>query len=384
MMRSGNAEEFDAALGRWSYPPANVVFGDASGDIGYHMTGASPIRTTNPNTSGNAFQDGSGLIGLWQGFIPHELQPHVLSPMQGWLASANHRSVESWYPMHQTGSGSSGHTIRSWRLYELMQTFTHVITPDDVLTIHYDDVDPAKRTIVEAAVYLVDEQGANLAAEATRALDLLRPWLVRGAHCNSSDTAYPLVYHISTSFRMRSSSLASLARYGGGESGLVLFCKALRESMAVDAIIDSDAKAYIENAIVQSWNVCLAEYGRDPTVWLERFRNRLAERELEYMVGLDGFPSLNPRLGIEYPILSDLTTSTILSQGGQSYTQFVSLDDVDSAMSLMPVGNSEVPQSPFYNVNLDAWAEGELHPAPLSKKVVDVYQVDTELLRRTQ
>lgn len=384
MMRSESAEEFDAALGKWSYPPVNVIFGDSNGDIGYHMTGASPIRATNPNVSGNTFQDGSSSAGEWQGLIPHQLQPHVLNPEQGWLASANHRPVESWYPMQQSGSGSSGHTIRSWRLYELLQAYPHVLTPADVLAIHYDDVDPARRTIVEAAVYLVDIRRANLAVEATRALNLLRPWLARGAHCSTSDPAYPLVYNISTSFRMSSSRLASLARYGGGESGLVLFCKALRESIKTNGIIESDAKAYIENAIVQSWNACLTKYGDDPSLWLERFRNSQAARKLEYMVGLDGFPSLNPKLGIDYPILSDLTTSTIFSQGGQSYTQFVSLADIDSAMSLMPVGNSEVPQSTFYKVNLEAWAKGELHPAPLSREAVTAYQVSIEVIPRTK
>lgn len=383
MMRSRSAEEFDKALKMWSYPPVNVVFGDKNGEIGYHMTGASPIRAANPKVSGTTFQDGSGSFGEWQGFIPHELQPHVFNPKQGWLASANHRPVESWYPMQQRGTGSSGHTTRSWRLYELMQSYTQVLAPDDVFAIHYDDVDPARRTMVEAAIYLVDKQGVNLAAEATRALDLLRSWLTRGAHCSSSDLAYPLVNNIGTMFRM-SSSGTSLARYGGGESGLVLFCKALKKSMATNDIIDTDAKTYIEDAIVQSWRTCVQLHGADPALWPERFRNSLARRKLEYMVGLDGFPSLNPELGINYPILSDLTTSTIFSQGGQSYTQFVSLDDVDSAMSLMPVGNSEVPQSPFYRVNLDAWAKGELHPAPLSKDAVDAYRVETEVIQRIE
>jgi penicillin amidase len=384
MMRSESVEEFDTALGKWSYPPVNVIFGDSNGDIGYHMTGASPIRANNPNVSGNTYQDGSGSAGEWQGLIPHDFQPHVFNPEQGWLASANHRPVESWYPMQQSGSGSSGHTTRSWRLYELIQAYTHALTPTDVLAIHYDDVDPARRTMVKAAVYLVDIQRANLTAEATRALDLLRPWLARGAHCSTSDPVYPLVYNISTSFRMSTSRLTSLARYGGGESGLVLFCKALREVIETNGIIDSDSRAYIENAIVQSWNACLTKYGDNPSLWLERFRNFQAARNLEYMVGLDGFPSLNSELGIDYPILSDLTTSTIFSQGSQSYTQFVSLDDVDSAMSLMPVGNSEVPRNPFYKVNLNAWSKGALHPAPLSRKAVAAFQVDTEMISRTK
>ena len=135
---------------------------------------------------------------------------------------------------------------------------------------------------------------------------------------------------------------------------------------------------------MQGWNTCLTKYGDNPSLWLERFRNSQSVRNLESMVGLDNFPGLNSEISIDYPILSDLTTSTIFSQGSQSYTQFIALDDVDSAMSLMPVGNSEIPRSPFYKVNLDAWAKGVLHPAPLSKNAVAAYQVDIEIVSRTE
>lgn len=383
MTRSKNAEELDKALGDWSYPPVNVVFGDSSGNIGYHMTSFSPIRATNPNVSSATFQDGSGSAGEWRGFIPHELQPHVFNPGQGWLASANHRPIESWYPMLQRGTGSSGHTSRSWRLYELLQSHTRLFTPDDVFSVHFDDIDPARRTIVEAAVYLADNLEGSLSTETASALNLLRPWLTRGAHCSSSDSAYPLAKNISTMFRPVASR-SPLARFGGGESGLVLFCKALKEAISTNAAIDSDAKVYIDNAIMQSWNTCINLYGKNPDSWSEQFRDSISRRKLEYMIGLDSYPSLNPELGINYPTLSDLTTSTIFSQGGQSYTQFVSLVDVDSAMSLMPVGNSEVPPSPFYQVNLDAWAKGELHPAPLSKDAVNAYRVETEVIQRIE
>lgn len=108
-------------------------------------------------------------------------------------------------------------------------------------------------------------------------------------------------------------SRSHLARFGGGESGLVLFCKALKEAISTNAAIDSDAKVYIDNAIMQSWNTCVKLYGENPDSWSEQFINSISRRKLEYMVGLDGFPSLNPELGINYPTLSDLTTSTIFS-----------------------------------------------------------------------
>ena len=84
-------------------------------------------------------------------------------------------------------------------------------------------------------------------------------------------------------------SRSHLARFGGGESGLVLFYKALKEAISTNAAIDSDVKGYIDNAITQSWNTCIKLYGENPDSWSEQLRDSIPRRKLEYMVGLDGF-----------------------------------------------------------------------------------------------
>src|SRR5439155_1495490 len=55
----------------------------------------------------------------WQGILAHELLPHVINPARGWIASANHRSIGTFYPVALgLSTGSNGHTTRSRRLYE--------------------------------------------------------------------------------------------------------------------------------------------------------------------------------------------------------------------------------------------------------------------------
>ena len=94
-------------------------------------------------------------------------------------------------------------------------------------------------------------------------------------------------------------------------------------------------------------------------------------RTIGYFEGLDGFLSLDPRWDIQQPYLPVTDTGTIWSQGGQSYTQYVPMHDPDSAMTILPIGPSERPDSPFRFSTLADWSRGELHPAPLSRAAVE-------------
>ena len=92
---------------------------------------------------------------------------------------------------------------------------------------------------------------------------------------------------------------------------------------------------------------------------------------MPYMSTLDGFGSLDPEKDLTFPALRCTDGGTILSQVAQSYTQYVRLDDADQSMSLLPIGQSEHPDSPCRLSNYELWGQGRLHPAPLSRKAVD-------------
>lgn len=380
MMRAADVHEFGAALERWSFPSANVVFGDDRGDIGYWMTVAMPVRSAHARHGGRNAMDAERELDVWQGFVPHELLPHVFNPKPGWIASANHRPVEAWYPQQQPGgTGSNGHTSRSWRLYELLEAHEGKITPEDVLAMHFDDIEPTRRTLVEAAEYAVYLQNEEFSEEAMNALQPASGWLSRGAHCDLNDAGYPVVFFMNTMFRLAGTPLG---RYGGGQSGLVAFCRSLQYRIhgGGSMFIDPDECAYLDNALAHGWNTCVERFGNDPERWPERLRESVRSRKLDYMVSLDGFPALGRNMELAYPELKTVDHGTIFSQEGQSYSQFVSLIDVDSAFSLLPIGNTENPNSPYYTVTFDAWAKGEHHPAPLSREAVEKYAVERKVL----
>ena len=53
---------------------------------------------------------------------------------------------------------------------------------------------------------------------------------------------------------------------------------------------------------------------------------------------------------------------------------------VDAARSILPIGSSERPGSPMRTVNYASWAEGDLHPAPVTRKAVQRYAETTKVL----
>lgn len=377
MMRAENAEEFGAALAGWRFPSANCVFGDRGGAIGYWMASALPVRSPKALQGGAAAHDGSGPEFDWQGDVPHNLKPHAINPARGWIASGNHRAIQSFYPLGVLGlgTGSSGHTDRSWRLYQLMEDQER-IPPEEVLSIHYDSTHAAKREIIRAAYHMRDNQKADLSPETLRALEYLEPWFESGAKSLMDRPGTELVNAIPTMFRVVTTPLTDL--YGGGLSGLCLFLKSVKASLdkSDEARLLPAEQEFIDTTLASAWRAAAARYGDDPAEWNRRAREAVQREAMGRFETLDGFPALERDNAVNVPALQCVDGGTILSQRAQSYSQWVPLNDVDAARSILPFGQSENPDSPYYQSNYELWAKGEFHPAPLSMEALEPH-IDT-------
>jgi penicillin amidase len=314
--------------------------------------------------------DGTSSKWEWQGFVPPDLLPHVVNPARGWIASANHRAVGAFYPLTLgLSTGSMGHTTRSRRLYERLEAKER-FTPQDVLDVHYDAANPARRDIVRIALHARDT-GGELSADARKALEHLGPWLKRGATSNLDDPAAALAGEINTFFRFVNTPLA--AKYGGGESGLCRFLDDVSRRLSKDAraeLADDEVK-YVDTALAGAWASTSQKFGDDPAAWSHRAREQFSRQPLGYFDSLDGFGSLDPRHDLVPPALDCIDGGTIRSQGAQSYTHFVPLHDADAAMSLLPPGQSERTDDPARRSTMDLWAGGKLHPAPISRAALE-------------
>ncbi len=372
MMRARDAHAFQAALGGWSFPSANCVFGDRWGNIGYKTILALPVRSAHAVLDEKAAHEGWDSACDWQGYVPHELLPQVINPQQGWLVSANHRPIASFYPISMgISTGSLGDTDRSWRLKErVLAKGDEKFTPADVLDIHYDAVAPVKRDLIRLGYHLRDVQKYPLEEDTLLALDYLEDWRAAGCKSEMSIKGTEIVNLIPMAFRQ---NFAAAVTYGGGLSGLSSMLQTIDARITEDpnATLTEEEADYVNLMVRAAWRYGKASYGNDPNQWHERARRDLLATKLPYMSTLDGFGSLDEAEDITFPALTCIDGGTILSQRAQSYTQYVPMHDADQALALLPVGASEHPDSPHRLSGYELWHEGKLRPAPVSRKAVE-------------
>ncbi|MBB5018365.1 acyl-homoserine-lactone acylase [Chitinivorax tropicus] len=93
-------EQAKAALLQLRSIELNVVYGTRE-QIGWQVTGRYPIRG-----KGRGQLPSPGWTGEydWRGYVPVSAHPATIDPKQGFLATANHRSVDARYPYHLTAS----------------------------------------------------------------------------------------------------------------------------------------------------------------------------------------------------------------------------------------------------------------------------------------
>ena len=380
MMRAKNVYEFQAAVGGWRFPSANCVFGDSQGNIGYKTILALPIRSANSLLDERVAHEGWTSENDWQGILPHELLPQVINPKNGWLVTANHRPIASFYPIPMgISTGSLGDSDRSWRLKERVHA-QETFRPEDVLDIHYDTVSPIKRDLVRLGYHLRDVLQYPLEEETLTALDYLEEWRAAGYKSEMAVKGTEILNLMPMAFRQQ---FVAAVIYGGGVSGLCNMLQTINQRIKdnPNAMLSEPEAEYVDLILRAAWRYGKANYGDDPTKWHEITRTGLLETKLPYFSTLDGFESLDEERDLTLPDLNCIEGGTILSQRAQSYTQYVPLDNPDGAMALLPVGQSEHPDSPFRLSGYDLWSRGTLRPAPLSRAKVETIKASQKNLR---
>ena len=382
MMRARSCNEFAAALPGWRFPTANCVFGDDQGNIGYWSLGALPIRSKVTGYDGGHAQDGGTRDGMWRGMIPYDMLPHCINPERGYLVSANHRTIQSFYKVpFGNMTGSSGDTDRGLRIKE--QILEHLakedkFTPQDVLDIHYDAVNVWKREIIRLGYKVLKSMPDKLSSNSQQALRYLKSWYENGAETDMTIVGTELVNHMNVIFRSNVSPLVS--KYGGGVGGLARFAKTVRarDTANPNNAVPDDERVFVDMVLNQAWKRAQSKYGPDTERWNTLAREALCSQKMGYMESLDGFPSLDERNNVNMPLLKTIDGATVLSQRAQSYTQFVPLHNTDESLSILPIGTSDNPRSAYRFSTYSDWSQGRLHPAPLSRSAVDKLAVSQE------
>jgi penicillin amidase len=368
----GNWTEFRRSLEHYYSPGVHVVYADADGNVGYHTMVHRPLTPRSPR---RALEGWTGRDEI-SGRIPFDELPHLLNPESGYVSHANNLPVGSWYPYDfGLATGGTGHTSRSLRLQELLKGDRKFSVDDFEQVLHRDDVNSIVATLLPIARKVAEEDRVTDAA----VLGLLES--VKGWDMHEATTArIPAARGLGNTLTpYRSSGLNGL--YGAGSGGVANLARAIGEQFAAQGTTPANKliRAYLVNWLRASadtnarnrngetasdeWNARLAQ--GQPAA-----RDAMRTITIPYQRTLPlNLPVVDPSLDVVSPPLSCLDTGTIWSQPGNIYSQIVDLADVDNSRSMIAPGNAE--DSAFRTNQVDLWAGGTMHPAPLSRAKVE-------------
>jgi penicillin amidase len=370
LYRAKDLDQLLAALEGWSWPPVNLVFADAGGRIGYSVVGDIPVRNPNLPLAGIVAQDGASSASQWIDRVPWGLQPHVLDPLEGYVLSANHMPVGSWYPIPiRFGSSGAGDTHRSRRLRERLEALPANPTPFEVFDARLDVVHPSRRDLVELAIWLRDRQASYaLSPNATGALGELEPWWDAGAPMDDSLPGSTVAWLADLTFREPVTGPAMIDAYGGGDNGLNLFLKTkVADIRAVPAVpLASEEAGYVDRVLAEAW-VRAQALGPSNT-WPAWYRANVLTFQVSSWKSLEGLPPLTAQTLSVGPVRC-ADPQTLLSPRFQGYTQLASVGDPVLTRTLLPPGQSE-HAGPLLQSQVPLWETEGHKPAPLSEQAV--------------
>lgn len=381
MYRATDLFEFGDALEDWRYPPANVLFADSGGRVGWWANGAFPLRSNASPLGGMIAQDGSSLIYDWMDVIPHEVLPHVLDPADSRLFNANHAPVGSWYPLPiRFGTNSTGDSDRSRRLRELV-TSKQDFTAQEIEAFHRDTINPARRDIVRLGIYLRNIALIPFSGDADKSLRELEDWAAAGSLHTAAHRGVLLAELLDIKFRSQDLPVVTSV-YGGSNAGLHNFLKEKIDEINTNGSteVEQELILWLDQRLSDAWQLANTLAG-PPSEWLSFYAAEVQTLTPQAWTTLDGLPPLaDPAISVGP--LTCVDSGTLLSQSGQAYTQVVRVGLEDGASSVLAFEQSE--NVPLGNGSQQGIFEAlDFKPSPMSKAGIEAMGnvVDTLLLR---
>ncbi|MCF6239003.1 MAG: penicillin acylase family protein, partial [Candidatus Marinimicrobia bacterium] len=166
-----NWDEFSTAVAKFWIPGQNMIYADLEGNIGWRPAVALPLRAP-----------GTGLVPLpgddpqwdWQGFVPFDEMPYQYNPDQGYIVTANNKTIGDEFPYYISAYWEP--PARANRINELLRVPGKLYTVEDMQEIQLDYLSDHARDLVPIFVDLLEEldlkePGLRSAYEALRSWD---------------------------------------------------------------------------------------------------------------------------------------------------------------------------------------------------------------------
>jgi penicillin amidase len=310
-----NCREFLDAQVYYKAPTENMICGDASGNIAWQASAASPRR---PNWHGRLPVPGTGEYE-WQGL--RDDLPRELNPERGWIATANHDIHPPNYdpPLFFKNGPSRARYDR----LEAVLTGGRNFTMADMEALQHD----------------------ALSAAAARDIPLFQGWTSSDPNVERARQALAQW----NAQHRRESAAAAIYRFVSRE---------LTAEARAPATAATERRVLLERAITAGLAALRQDQGDDPAQWRWGVYNR------------SQMPHSLAR-AFDIPPVERHGGSGFVAAVGATFREIIDLGNPDSSVATNVPGQSGQPFSPFYSNLVEGFGRGDYFPLAYSRGMVE-------------
>lgn len=348
--RAKNYNDFTDAIKHHHVPAQTYAYADIEGNIAIWSNGLFPLRWPG---QGDFISDGRDPLYDWQGWVPHEQNPHLKNPETGFVSSANQPQTGPGYPYYLGWMFAPNE--RGIRLNELLEPATG-IDKDFMRQMQNDNLNVHARSILPFILERMDE--GNLNDHQHSLFAELREW----DFLMTPESKAATVFHFW--WRELYDSIWKSV-YGNHKN----FVKYPRRDHTVYLMItepDSDLfihqnngytstlNDFIKDSFIHTESDLVQKYGElgDDWEW-----GRAQGARIRHLAEIPGFDSGHLLAGGDDGVLN----ATRRGNNGPSWRMVVDLDTPVRGYGIYPGGQSGNPGSRQYDQFVDGWVSGELN-----------------------
>ncbi len=341
-------------------PALNYVYADKQGNIGAAVAGYLPLRTRNPRIFrpliGNYSQ------ATWKGEAPFDELPRCLNPEQGYLILSGQAPTSPLQGYAPTGIWTSG--SRSQRIEDLLLRLVRQkkVGVEEMARLQRDTYCLWSRDFLQRTLKTF-QMRARLAPEIRKQVDLLLEWNGRVGPESIAATIF-------STFQLQ-----LMEQYYKPAMGETLYRRWLEISHELEPPIEpifrrpdlwlpADRDQAIQDALVRTYQDLEKRMGPEPDRWRWGKIHRLTLRPVffrdthhlqEWVRG--PFATGGSTLSINTGSFS--WSRPFEQRVGAAARQIIDFGSPDASQWILCGGQSEDPQSPHYDDQIEIWLQGD-------------------------
>ncbi len=370
--KAGNWIDFRDALRNFRSVSQNFIYADTEGNIGLNTGGGIPVR------KGMGILPRSGETGEydWKGYVPFDMLPSSYNPPDGFVSSANQRTVCSDYPFYIAGGFAMPYRIM--RIREMagekpvlgIEDFKRMVTDN-----HSAYAAMLTPVILKAAAGISDPDEDEL-----QAIEALTKW---DYSMDASLIAPTLFEFIRSELARNIMSDELKGLYGSSLGKQHDFYIYRMISEGPDHWVDNINTPEVETidgiialSLSDAVDTLSARFGKYSDRWeWGRIHTITLEHPLGSVKVLDKLLRLNSRtygVGGSYHTVEPYSfDAQFRSDHGASERHIFNTADWDKSLTVIPTGTSGIPGSPFYLSQTDKYINNEFYGEPFTTGAVE-------------